>query len=86
MSFARIPLDYQVRNTLRTWGQRPPGLVGAGDRPDQWLRARPDQGPASFAPFLKPPGSTVLRTMPDGLWLHFGGSFAEPYVDIFGIM
>ena len=27
------------------------------------------------SPFLKIPGSTRLRTLPDGLWLNFGGTF-----------
>jgi hypothetical protein len=26
-----------------------------------------------------------LRTPPDGLWLNFGGTFAEPFVDILAI-
>jgi hypothetical protein len=37
-------------------------------------------------PFLKLPGSTRWRTLPDGLWLNFGGTPVEPFVDIFGIM
>lgn len=35
--------------------------------------------------FLKLPGSERLRTLPDGLWLNFGGTPAEPYADIFAI-
>ncbi len=35
--------------------------------------------------FLKLPGSDRLRTLPDGLWLNFGGTPAEPYADIFAI-
>ena len=31
------------------------------------------------------PGSTRLRTLPDGLWLNFGGTIADPFVDIFAI-
>jgi hypothetical protein len=26
-----------------------------------------------------------LRTLPDGLWLNFGGTIADPFVDIFAI-
>jgi hypothetical protein len=26
-----------------------------------------------------------MRTFPDGLWLWFGGSAADPFVDIFAI-
>jgi hypothetical protein len=36
-------------------------------------------------PFLKLPGSAKLRTLPDGLWLNFGGTPEDPYVDIFAI-
>ena len=36
-------------------------------------------------PYLKFPGSARLRTLPDGLWLNFGGSPNEPFVDIFAI-
>ncbi len=36
-------------------------------------------------PFLKYPGSTTMRTLPDGLWLNFGGTPAEPFVDIFAV-
>jgi len=32
-----------------------------------------------------PPG-LKLRTLPDGLWLNFGGTPEEPFVDIFGII
>ena len=35
--------------------------------------------------FLKLPGSKRLRTIPDGLWLNFGGTVSDPYVDIFAI-
>ncbi len=36
-------------------------------------------------PFLKFPGSDRLRTLPDGLWLNFGGTPEEPFADIFAI-
>jgi hypothetical protein len=36
-------------------------------------------------PFLKLPGSTRWRTLPDGLWLNFGGTPVDAYVDIFAI-
>jgi hypothetical protein len=36
-------------------------------------------------PFLKLPGSSRWRTLPDGLWLNFGGTPVDPYVDIFAI-
>jgi hypothetical protein len=39
----------------------------------------------SCHPFLKLPGSTRWRTLPDGLWLNFGGTSVDPFVDIFAI-
>ncbi|WP_309228564.1 hypothetical protein [Roseomonas sp. KE2513] len=33
-------------------------------------------------PFLKLPGTNRLRTLPDGLWLHFSPDRADPYADI----
>jgi iron(III) transport system substrate-binding protein len=33
-------------------------------------------------PYLKLPGSNRLRTLPDGLWLHFSPDPADPYADI----
>jgi hypothetical protein len=74
-------LDDLVRNRLKQWPQRPPGIAA---RPhDAWLRGRPNEG--SFHCFLKLPGSERLRTLPDGLWLNFGGTPNEPFVDIFAI-
>jgi hypothetical protein len=46
------------------------------------LRGRPGDPSVACHPFLKLPGSNRLRTLPDGLWLHFGPDPAEPYVDI----
>jgi len=50
-----------------------------------WLRGRPCEEVRGYHPFLKLPGSTRLRTLPDGLWLNFGGTPVDPYVDIFAI-
>ena len=76
-------LDALVRARLRSWPQRPPGLA-RGERL-RWLRGRPTESPGVCHPFLKLPGSRTLRTLPDGLWLHFGGTPAEPFADIFAI-
>lgn len=76
-------LDSAIRARLRHWPQCPPGL-GAGPK-DIWLRARPAEGAGTCQPFLKLPGSDRLRTLPDGLWLHFGGTPSEPFADIFAI-
>jgi hypothetical protein len=74
-------LDSLVKNSLKNWPQRPPGIA---PRPrDAWLRGRPNEG--SFQCFLKLPGSERLRTLPDGLWLNFGGTPAEPFADIFAV-
>ena len=77
-----VALDRKVRSQLRKWPQRPPGMVSSMKQPGTWLRGRPgdEDGPAH--PFLKLPGSNRLRTLPDGLWLHFSPSAIEPYVDI----
>jgi hypothetical protein len=78
-------LDALVRARLRQWPQRPPGLSKAGAGRDNWLRGRPTEVASSNHPFLKLPGSDRLRTLPDGLWLHFGGTAEEPFADIFAI-
>jgi hypothetical protein len=52
---------------------------------DAWLRGRPSGDLGTCNPFLKLPGSTRWRTLPDGLWLNFAGTPEEPYVDIFAI-
>lgn len=79
-------LDVIVRDKLRTWPQHPPGLadhdMGASG---SWLRARPGPPQERDQPFLKLPGANRLRTHPDGLWLCFGGTEADPYVDLFAI-
>lgn len=78
-------LDALVRVRLRAWPQRPPGLGGSTLNAKRWLRGRPAEINGSSHPFLKLPGSQRLRTLPDGLWLNFGGTADEPYVDIFAI-
>jgi hypothetical protein len=75
-------LDALVRHRLRQWPQRPPGL---GCSQEAWLRGRPSDATTASHPFLKFPGSERLRTLPDGLWLNFGGTPVEPFVDIFAI-
>lgn len=76
-------LDSLVRERLKQWPQRPPGVKSAAGQ-DAWLRGRPTEDPAHH-PFLKFPGSSRWRTLPDGLWLNFGGTPVDPYVDIFAI-
>src|SRR6185312_4103862 len=78
-------LDALVRARLRQWPQRPPGLSKPASGPDGWLRGRPTEVAGSNHPFLKLPGSDRLRTLPDGLWLNFGGTAQEPFADIFAI-
>jgi hypothetical protein len=80
-------LDALVRARLKAWPQQPPGIATHAGKPGAWFRGRPgDVKAESSQPFLKLPGSNRLRTLPDGLWLNFGGTRDEPFVDIFGIM
>ena len=80
-----VSLDILVKSRLKRWGQRPPGVQPRRGK-ESWLRGRPSEDEAKIcSPFLKIPGSTRLRTLPDGLWLNFGGTFAEPFVDILAI-
>ena len=82
----QISLDILVKRRLKGWGQRPSGVKPRRGK-EAWLRGRPTEDESKICnPFLKIPGSTRLRTLPDGLWLNFGGCFAEPFVDILGIM
>ena len=80
----RLLLDTMVKERLKQWPQRPPGIKPRRGK-ESWLRGRPSEEMGVSNPFLKLPGSTKLRTLPDGLWLNFGGTFEEPYVDIFAI-
>jgi hypothetical protein len=78
-------LDALVRARLKRWPQRPPGIGRAPTQSEAWLRGRPSDDGQTLHPFLKFPGSNHLRTLPDGLWLNFGGTPVEPFVDIFAI-
>ena len=78
-------IDSLVKERLRLWPQRPPGLQPPRRGRDAWLRARPPEDTGNSPPFLKLPGSTRWRTLPDGLWLNFHGTSVEPFVDIFAI-
>ena len=80
----RKALDILVRDSLRKWPQCPPGLRQR-DTGEAWLRGRPAEDLGTCHPFLKLPGSNKLRTLPDGLWLKFGGTPEDPFVDIFAI-
>lgn len=79
-------LDSLVRQKLLAWPQHPPGLADHGlNARGAWLRGRPGRVNNLEYPFLKLPGSDRLRTVPDGLWLCFGGTGRDPYVDVFAI-
>ena len=75
-------LDRLVHAQLKKWPQCPPGAVVSPKQPGTWLRGRPGDPSASAHPFLKLPGSNRLRTLPDGLWLHFSPAASDPFVDI----
>lgn len=80
-----LSLDMLVKARLKRWGQRPPGVKPRRGK-EAWLRGRPSEDETKVSsPFLKIPGSSRLRTLPDGLWLNFGGTYAEPFVDILAI-
>ena len=79
---ASLSADEQVRRRLRQWPQRPPGAPVTPKQPATWLRARPGDARTANQPFLKLPGSNRLRTLPDGLWLHFSPDPGDPYADI----
>lgn len=74
-------MDRRVRQCLDGWPQRPPGLAPSVKQPGTWLKARPDAG-VETKPYLKSPGSDRLRTVPDGLYLHFSPRADDLYVDI----
>lgn len=76
-------LDSLVRERLMQWPQQPPGVGATATGDSAWLRGRPSEERGH--PFLKLPGTNRWRTLPDGLWLNFGGSPGDPYVDIFAI-
>jgi hypothetical protein len=77
-------LDTLVKVRLMQWPQRPPGVRAS--KLDAWLRGRPvADRVVGGQPFLKLPGSNRCRTLPDGLWLNFGGTPEDPFVDIFAI-
>jgi len=75
-------LDDLVRRRLRTWPQRPPGALDSSKQRGIWMRARLGDADTSIHPFLRLPGSNRLRTLPDGLWLHFSPDPADAYCDI----
>ncbi len=77
-------LDTLVKARLKRWPQRPPGLKPKSPN-DAWLCGRPSEVGSAAHPYLKLPGSNHMRTLPDGLWLNFGGNRNDPYVDIFAI-
>lgn len=75
-------LEKEARHSLAAWPQRAPGLGASAKQRGTWLRARPENGRPATQPYLKVPGATRLRTLPDGLYLHLSPSAEEPYVDI----
>ena len=82
IDFRHISMDDLVRRRLRRWPQSPPGTPVNSKQQGTWLRGRPGEALSSCHPFLKLPGSNRLRTLPDGLWLHFSPDRADPYADI----
>lgn len=80
---AHASMDDLVKRQLRAWPQRPPGCEPTPKQPGTWLRGRPGDARAAAAqPFLKLPGASRMRTLPDGMWLHFSPDPDEPYADV----
>jgi hypothetical protein len=79
--FQARTLDSLVKERLKKWPQHPPGVRIR----EYWLRGRPTEDQLRCHPFLKLPGSARWRTVPDGLWLKFGGTPGDPYVEIFAV-
>ena len=77
-------LDNLVKDRLKRWPQHPPGMQPEL-RSQVWLRGRPSVEKTLSHPYLKLPGSSHFKTIPDGLWLNFGGTPQDPYVDIFAV-
>lgn len=78
-------LDALVRHQLRKWPQHPPGLWTRLSGTPRVLRGRPADATNAVSPFLKIPGTDRLKTLPDGMWLQFGGTPAEPWCDVVAI-
>lgn len=78
-------LDALVRQQLRKWPHALPGLAARGGVQAPSLRARPAEQQSPASPFLKIPGTDRLRTLPDGMWLQFGGTEAEAWCDVVAI-
>jgi len=78
-------LDALVRQQLRKWPQHPPGLWTRLSGTPRVLRGRPADATHAVSPFLKLPGTDRLKTLPDGMWLQFGGTPAEPWCDVVAI-
>ncbi len=75
-------VDELVRRRLRQWPQRPPGAPRTQRQSGIWLRARPGEANILGQPFIKLPGSSTFRTIPDGLWLHFSPDPDDRWADI----
>lgn len=80
-----LGLDLLVKERLKQWPQQPPGLRMPGRGREIWMRGRPGADASTTHPFLKLTGSLRLRTLPDGLWLNFGGTIMDPFVDVLAI-
>ncbi|TQF80373.1 hypothetical protein FK498_06425 [Elioraea sp. Yellowstone] len=78
-------LDALVRQQLRKWPQHPPGLWARMTSPPRVLRGRPADAAATVSPFLKIPGTDRLKTLPDGMWLQFGGTPEDPWCDVVAV-
>jgi hypothetical protein len=60
----------------------PPGRAVQREAAGHLAAWPPRRHAATNQPYLKLPGSNRLRTLPDGLWLHFSPDSVDPYVDL----
>jgi hypothetical protein len=82
---ARLPEPRFPRAGASAYLAAAPARRHGRDGTDAWLRGRPAEAAHAHEPYLKLPGSDRMRTLPDGLWLNFGGTASEPFADIVAI-
>ncbi len=76
----RRHIDAAAKESLRKWPKKTHVFGGVGER--WWLRCQPAEGEVTH-PRIRPLGSKLFATQPDGLFAQFGP--AGNYVDIVAI-
>ncbi len=77
-----MPMDRQVKNAILKWAK---ATEIFGKTPDKrpWVRCQPVSRPGVTHPRLRPIGSTLFATQPDGLYALFSSDGS--YVDLMAI-